>query len=158
MNTRLPVYHPPGSREQRAALKEVWLALTPAQRRQMVASDSEGDDEDDEEEAAAAAVAPPPSRGGAAGRKKPAAPTAALPPPAQRTCARGHALTPGNAKPADYKKLDGDEGNCDVCGKDFFYRQGGYHCASCRNWDCCVACGGTVASAAKGKNQKGRRR
>ena len=81
--------------------------------------------------------------------------------PAQRTCARGHALTAGNAKPADYKKMSGGEGNCDLCGKDFFYQQGGYHCDSCHNWDCCVACGSTAAKAAAGqgkKNQKGRKR
>ena len=150
------------SKAQRAALKEIWLELTPAQRRQMVASDDEDDDSEDsddsEDEAAAAA---PPKKGG--GGKKAAAQQkqGACPPPAQRTCARGHALTAGNAKPADYKKMSGGEGNCDLCGKDFLYQQGGYHCDSCHNWDCCVACGSTAAKAAAGqgkKNQKGRKR
>ena len=75
--------------------------------------------EDEEEQA------PPPrpqqggggDGGGKRGAKRVQAP---LPPPAQRQCARGHALTPVNAKPADYAKLEGGEGNCDLCDVDFF--------------------------------------
>ena len=152
------------SKAQRTALKDIWLELTPAQRRQMVASDdddsddSDGDDDSDDEEAVAAARA---TDGGGRGKAAAQQKQGACPPPAQRTCARGHALTAVNAKPADYRKMSGGEGNCDLCGKDFFYRQGGYHCDSCHNWDCCVACGSTAAKAAATqgkKNQKGRKR
>eukprot|EP00964_Phaeocystis_antarctica_P099185 scaffold65064_cov68-Phaeocystis_antarctica.AAC.2 len=149
------------SKAQRTALKEVWLELTPAQRRQMVASDDEDDDSDDSDDSEDEAAAAPPKKGGSGKKAAAQQKQGACPPPAQRTCARGHALTAGNAKPADYKKMSGGEGNCDLCGKDFFYQQGGYHCDSCHNWDCCVACGSTAAKAAAGqgkKNQKGRKR
>ena len=70
-------------------------------------------------------------------------------------------LTAVNCKPADYKRLDGNEGNCDLCDVDFFYTSGGYHCGTCRNWDAkrdsCVPCGSRPAAASKGKSSKGRK-
>jgi len=149
------------SKAQRAALKEVWLALSHAQRKQMVASDGEDDSDDSESEAdaaaAAAATATAAARGG--GKKaKQQQKQAPLPPAAQRPCPRGHSLTAVNCKPADYKRLDGNEGNCDLCDVDFLYTQGGYHCDTCRNWDSCVACGSRPAAASKGKSSKGRKK
>ena len=150
------------SNAQRAALKEVWLALSHAQRKQMVASDDEDDSDDSESEAAeaaaaAAAAASAAPRGG--GKKAKQQKQAPLPPAAQRSCPRGHCLTAVNCKPADYKRLDGNEGNCDLCDVDFYYTQGGYHCDSCRNWDCCVACGSRpAAGGGKGKSSKGRKK
>jgi len=73
---------------------------------------------------------------------------ARCPPPAKRSCPRGHGLSAVNSKPADYRKLEGNVGNCDLCDVDFKYTAGGYHCDSCKNWDCCVACGGKAAPEA----------
>ena len=117
------------SKAQRAALKEVWLALSHAQRKQMVASDGEDDSDDDSESeaeaeaaagAAAAAVAAAPAPRGGGKKAKQQQKQAPLPPTAQRSCPRGHELTAVNCKPADYKRLDGNEGNCDLCDVDFF--------------------------------------
>ena len=60
-------------------------------------------------------------------------------------------------KPRDYRHLDGFGFFCDACGKDTMrYETGGYHCATCKDWDCCLACGATPskARAAKAKAKK----
>lgn len=152
---------PSGSARQREAIKAVWLSLTPQQRRQMVAdSDSDGDFEDLDEESEESEEEHAPvkrSSGGGGGKRK--APSLMPPPPAQRACHRGHRLTPVNSQPRDYRHLAAGVGNCDLCGIDFEYTRGGYHCDACRDWDCCVACGSQGASqgkAAKAK-KKGRR-
>ena len=148
--------HPAASKEYKERLMAVFKSMTTAQRREMVAdssgsSDEDGDDEDDRQ---------PVSRAGAscnasAGRKAQKADP--MPPAAQRSCTRGHNLTAVNAKPDDYRKLDGGEGNCDVCGADFYYTQGGYHCGTCRNWDCCVKCGGKPPAGGAGGASNGKR-
>ena len=91
--------------------------------------------------------------GGSGGKSKGGGP-AALPPPAQRTCPRGHALTAVASKPADYRKLEGGVGNCDLCDTDFRYTAGGYHCDTCRNWDCCTRCGSAAGGGGGGKGKK----
>lgn len=170
---------PAGSKEQRAAIRKAWVALTPAQRRQIV-EDSGSEEEDEEEEqeeesdddndaeieqaappcpAAAAAAAARGVRGGGGGgdpREQKRATGAPTPPPAQRSCARGHALTAINSKPRDYAKLTGNVGNCDLCGVDYKYTvTGGYHCDTCRNWDCCVDCGVIAPGVAHGGGSGG---
>ena len=140
-----------GSKEQKAALLAIWKEMSDAQRREMVASDSEDSDSSDDV---------PPAK--ASSSSKPAAPKQApMPPPAQRGCKRGHTLTAVNQKPADYKKLDGNTGNCDICDADFRYnRDGGYHCDTCRHWDCCVRCGSSAATGSlkAAKSAKGGKR
>lgn len=142
---------PSGGKEQKAVLLDIWKAMGPALRQQMVASDSD----DDSEDSADSEEAPRPPAGKAA-KGKPPPKQAPMPPPAQRACKRGHTLTAINSKPADYKKLDGNVGNCDLCDLDYKYTVGGYHCDTCRNWDVCVACGssGPAATNAGGKSRK----
>ena len=144
---------PVDTKQQRDAIRACWVALTPAQRRVMVA-DSGGESSSEEEDESSSEEERPakPTAKGKAPKAKAAAP---MPAPAQRGCAKGHSLTPVNAKPHDYRKKDGNEGNCDLCGRDFKYSVGGYHCDTCRDWDCCVACGSTAAVAGGGgKKQK----
>lgn len=140
---------PTDTKQQRDAIRAVWMALSPAQRREMV-EDSEEDgseSEDDEDHEVKGqpnksnkqAPALPAGSGGVGVKKL------FMPPPPQRSCVRGHSLTPVNSKPNDYRKLEGNTGNCDICSKDFKYTTGGYHCGMCRNWDCCLACGSTAA-------------
>lgn len=144
---------PADSKEQRDAIRKAWVSLTPAQRREMVedsGSEAEEEEDDESEEEAAPAKRPAGRAGGAqsatvasqqSGGKKQAAASASLPPPAQRQCNRGHSLTAIISKPHDYRKLDGNTGNCDLCNADYKYTVGGYHCDTCRNWDCCLKCG-----------------
>ena len=81
--------------------------------------------------------------------------TATMPGPAARACVRGHALTPVITKPADYAKLKGSTGNCDLCDTDFKYSDGAYHCFRCANWDCCEACGSiAVPCSDSGKKRR----
>ncbi len=167
---------PAGSTEQRDAIRAVWLGLTKQQRRRVV-DDSEDEDfiDEDESDDEAEEHVEPPSKGqrgggdgGAPSSKRAPVPRKAAPLPAaaQRTCARGHSLTPINGQPADYRKLGAGVGNCDVCGVDFEYTRGGYHCEGCRNWDCCVSCGGVPAKPSGGGgggghgkgNKKGKQR
>ena len=167
---------PVDTKQLRDAIRAVWVALTPAQRREMVedseGSESEGSESESEEEAprsksGAKGAASRSGGGNGSGGGKKAAAAATMPPPPQRNCMRGHSLTAGNTKPHDYRKLDGNTGNCDLCGKDFKYTSGGYHCDTCRNWDCCVACGssavpnggggGASGSKAGGKRGKNKR-
>jgi hypothetical protein len=136
---------PADTKEQRDTIRACWLALTPAQRRAMV---EDSGDEDDESESESGGDEVPAAKAPKAKKTPP------IPPPAQRTCKKGHALAAVNAKPADYRKLSGNEGNCDLCGKDYKYSVGGYHCDTCRDWDCCVACGSTMAAAGASKKQK----
>lgn len=144
---------PSCSKQQRAALHAIWISMTDEQRRKMVedesysGGDSDDDSSDDSEEEAsqrAGGASASVAKGGA--KQK-----GALPPPGQRTCPRGHSLTPVNSKPDDYKKLQGGSGNCDLCDKDFKYTSGGYHCSTCRNWDCCVGCGSKASTASNAK-------
>lgn len=155
---------PAGSAEQRAALHAIWLGLTDAQRREMVASDDEdeSEDDDDDDDSEEDVRAQPPTPRAASG---PAGKGAAPPPAAARTCPKGHALTAVVSKPHDYRRLAGGEGNCDVCDADFRYSAGGYHCDRCTDWDCCVRCGGAAADGdgaarqahkTSSKNGKGR--
>ena len=134
-----------GSDAQRTALQAIWMSLTDAQRKEMVecSSSEEEDDNSIDENADAQGVS---ALEAAAPRQ--------LPPPARRSCPRGHVLTALNSKPADYAKLARKEGNCDVCDSDFRYVDGAYHCESCRNWDCCQACGSAVASDNPAKRRK----
>lgn len=148
-----------GSKKQRAALHAIFVQLTPSQRRQMVAlSGSDCSDEDSDSESEVEEPPPPKaSGGGKAGKAGGSKAAPSCPPPAKRACPRGHALTASSSKPDDYKKLDGGVGNCDVCDGDFKYSKGGYHCCTCRNWDCCVGCGSIAAQAggaSKGKSKK----
>ena len=139
-----------GSAAQRTALKAIWRSLTDAQKAQMV----ESSDEEEEQPARG-------KKGGGGGQAKGGGggqPPAA----AKRECPKGHPLTPVNSKPADYAKLDGNEFNCDVCDRDGKYTCGAYHCATCRNWDCCVTCGskptgGATSGSSKGKKGKPKR-
>lgn len=114
---------PSGSKKQRAALHAIWVSLTDAQRRKMVEDDSDfsadgmGDDDDDDDEDDGKGASSSCTKGG--GKQGASKAKAALPPPAQRTCPRGHSLTPVNSKPDDYRKLQGNEGNCDLCDKDY---------------------------------------
>jgi hypothetical protein len=65
-----------------------------------------------------------------------------------------------------WKTRDGGRLYLVVCGADFEYTRGGYHCEGCRNWDCCVSCGsssakrpGGAGGAGQGKgNKKGKQR
>ena len=140
---------PADSKQQRDAIRACWLALSPAQRRAMVEdSGAESESESESESIEAELAAEPPAKAPKAAKK-----AASMPPPAQRPCKSGHNLTAVNAKPLDYRKLSGNEGNCDLCGKDFKYSVGGYHCDTCRDWDCCVQCGSTTAGGG-GKKQK----
>lgn len=110
--------------KMRKVLHAIWLQLTPAQRREMVADSDFSDVSESDEESYEDAPPPqtrgkgttPPTRskgasGGDRGGKDDGA--AACPPPARRACPRGHTLTPSTAKPEDYKKLDGNTGVCD---------------------------------------------
>lgn len=157
-----------GSKQQKAALLDIWRGLTDAQREEMVASDENSSDDEQEEgrggaRARPSAAAAHHGRADGDGGKRAAIP----PPPAQRACPKGHALTAGCSKPADYRRLEGNEGNCDVCDADFKYSAGGYHCDTCKNWDCCVRCGSTPLggggsasvrkTASKGKNRSSKR-
>ena len=142
---------PADTKQQRDAIRACWLALSPSQRREMV--EGSGDESESESSDVAEVVATASVKAPKASKK-----ATPLPPPPQRACPKGHSLTAVNAKPSDYRKLSGNEGNCDLCGKDFRYTSGGYHCDACRDWDCCVACGSTVAGgAAAGKKQKKRK-
>lgn len=140
---------PADTKEQRDAIRACWLALSPAQRRHMVEDSGAEDEDEDDESSDEEAVAESAAKAKSAGAKK----VTPMPSLAQRACPKGHALTPVNAKPHDYRKLGGNEGNCDLCGSDFKYSAGGYHCDTCRDWDCCVACGSTAAGRG-GKKQK----
>jgi len=141
---------------QRKALHAIWKQMTLAQRKEMVA-DSDGssynseDNSSDEDSDELPTAHTGSTRGGGSQShssvgNKSGTKVMACPGPAKRGCPRGHTLTAVNAKPNDYKKLDGNTGVCDICRADFKYSSGGYHCATCRNWDCCVACGNDPAS------------
>ena len=155
---------PSGSASQREAIIVVWRSMSKQQRRTLVEdSDDEDfhdddDDDDDDYDFEPETRAPKASHGGGGGgssrqmQPKKAAP---LPPRTQRVCPRGHSLTPVNGQPADYRKLGEGVGTCDVCGADFEYTRGGYHCEGCRNWDCCVSCGSSSAKRPGGAGGTG---
>ena len=162
---------PSGSVQQRDAIKAVWLSLSKDQKRRVVEDsdedfvddDDNADSEEEEEEGDEdiprgradgnqAGSGGGGSGGGGASKKQKQAP---MPAPAQRTCARGHSLTAVNGQPRDYRKLGAGVGNCDLCGVDFPYTHGGYHCNQCRNWDCCVACGSQTAGGGSAGQTKG---
>eukprot|EP00440_Ansanella_granifera_P047239 gb/GFBE01051164.1/.p1 GENE.gb/GFBE01051164.1/~~gb/GFBE01051164.1/.p1 ORF type:complete len:317 (+),score=96.97 gb/GFBE01051164.1/:1-951(+) len=125
--------------EQRTALRAQLKALTPEEREALVGSDSESEEDE------------PPKKGAA---KKAAAPAVKLA-PAQIECPSGHELAAFGAVPPDYRKFDGDEYTCDVCGADFEYRYGVYHCNKCfaqggKQFDACPSCGGSARSGGSG--------
>jgi hypothetical protein len=108
---------PQNSKGQREALMAIWRKLTPGQREQIVADDDGDDDSSDEDEPQGHIRG---GRGAAAKHEpKPPPGAGAMPRPAQRQCTKGHELTPGNTKPADYKKLQGNWAACDVCKEDY---------------------------------------
>eukprot|EP00435_Cladocopium_sp_Y103_P041848 s1262_g11.t1 len=128
--------------EQKVALRAQLKLLTPEEREALI-----GDSDSEDEEPA-----------------KPAVQLA----PAQMDCPHGHSLTAYGLRPPDYRKFDGDEYTCDVCGRDGEYCYGVYHCTKCfqqggRQFDACPTCGGTAggpskAKPAKGKASKGKKR
>ncbi|CAJ1434548.1 unnamed protein product [Effrenium voratum] len=114
----------PQSAEQKAALRRQLKMLSAEEREALVGSDSDSE--------------PEPA--------KPRAPAVKLA-PAQVECPKGHELTAFSARPPDYRKFDGDEYTCDLCGRDGEYRYGVYHCTKCfqqggKQFDACPACGG----------------
>ncbi|CAK9009733.1 unnamed protein product [Durusdinium trenchii] len=96
-----------GAVEQKVALRAQLKMLSPEEREALVGSDSESDQEEEVQ-----------------------APSVKLA-PAQIECSAGHELTAFSARPPDYRKFDGDEYTCDVCGQDGEYRYGVYHCTKC---------------------------
>eukprot|EP00931_Biecheleriopsis_adriatica_P009471 TRINITY_DN110547_c0_g1_i1.p2 TRINITY_DN110547_c0_g1~~TRINITY_DN110547_c0_g1_i1.p2 ORF type:complete len:324 (-),score=105.54 TRINITY_DN110547_c0_g1_i1:175-1146(-) len=141
----------PGA-EQRQKLRAQLRALTPAEREALVGSDSESENE-------------APQKGAAAKKAEPVVKLA----PAQMECPSGHELAAFSARPSDYKKFDGDAYTCDVCGRDFEYRYGVYHCNKCfaqggKQFDACPSCGGRAGGGygggggGKKKNNKGKKR
>jgi len=138
------------SQQQKALLHEIWLSLSSEQREAFVESDDVSDESGDNSDAAGGKrVQPQSERGGKVdGRSQ------TLPPPAKRPCSKAHALTAVSSKPADYKRLEGNEGNCDICDADYKYTVGAYHCDVCKNWDCCVRCGSTATATAPDKSSK----
>eukprot|EP00930_Biecheleria_cincta_P079976 TRINITY_DN68039_c0_g1_i1.p1 TRINITY_DN68039_c0_g1~~TRINITY_DN68039_c0_g1_i1.p1 ORF type:complete len:318 (-),score=65.11 TRINITY_DN68039_c0_g1_i1:384-1337(-) len=129
------------AKEQRAALRNLLKKLTPGQLEELVASSSDSEDEK------------------ASANKTARAPAVQLG-PSQIECPQGHALTAYSARPPDYKKFDGDEYTCDVCGKDGRYKFGVYHCTKCfaqggKQYDACPSCGGSASRGSGGYGSGG---
>lgn len=133
--------------EQRVGLRAFLRTLSPMEREELLASDSESEDE-----AAAAAT------GGGSAKSSRGGPALVMP-KAARECPAGHELTSYSARPPDYKKFDGDEFTCDVCGQDGFYRNGVYHCTKCfqkggKQFDACYSCGISTGAPSPAKKQQ----
>jgi len=120
-----------GSKEQKELMHTIWMSMTDQQRQEMVASDDESSDEE---------IAPTIKVGALVAKVK---------------CSKGHSPSGGVIKPEDYKKYPGSVGCCDMCGNDFKYTAGAFHCNICKDWDCCLHCG--TGNYKPVKSKKGKR-